>query len=253
MKENNSLVSIVTPAYNSSKYILETIKSVQKQTYSNFELLIIDDCSTDDTFEKSQGISNDDKRIKVFKTKKNEGTASARNLGIEKANGRYLVFLDSDDLLDPSFLEKQIRFLRNKQCSIATAGYRRLAPNSCTEFIPPLSTTYKTILNGNPVSCLTTIIDLKKVGKHYFDVELLKCEDFYFWIKLLKIGHSPIYGNPEVLATYRILQTSKSRNKFKLIKWMLRVYKKAGINFFSRYFHLIKWMFYGLKKYKNVR
>ena len=79
MKENNSLVSIVTPAYNSSKYILETIKSVQKQTYSNFELLIIDDCSTDDTYEKSQGISNDDKRIKVFKTKK---TRAQRLLGI---------------------------------------------------------------------------------------------------------------------------------------------------------------------------
>ena len=97
------------------------------------------------------------------------------------------------------------------------------------------------------------MIDLEKVGKHYFDPELIKVEDFFYWITLLKLGYGSIYGNSDVLATYRILDSSKSRNKFKLIKWMLKVYKKSGLNIFSRYYHLVRWAFYGLNKYKNVR
>ena len=239
--------------HNDAEYVRQCIDSVLAQTYTNWEMIIVDDCSTDDSYEIVAEQSKLDNRIKLFKLPRNGGTAAARNEGIRQANGRFVVFLDSDDLLDASFLEEQTAFICNKKCAIATSGYRRKARETTTPFFPPDTTTFDSILNGNPVSCLTTIQDIKITGKHFFDETLLKCEDFYYWIVLLKEGFGPIVGNPKALATYRILEQSKSRKKAALIKWMLIVYKKAGVTFFARFYHLFRWMVYGLKKYRDVK
>ena len=250
---NKPLISIVMPLYNSSIYVAEAIKSVLEQSFVDWELIVVDDCSTDNSFELVAELAKNDKRIHLFSLEKNGGTAVARNAGISNANGRYLVFLDSDDLLDKAFLEEQLHFIETNNCSVVTCGYRRAAKKSLTTFQPPQTITLKKILNGNPISCLTTMVDLQKTGKRFFDIELRKCEDFYYWISLLKDGYGPVLSNNKVLATYRILDGSKSRKKATLIKWMLRVYKKAGICFIARYYHLFRWMIYGYIKYRNVR
>ena len=246
-----NLISIITPIYNSEAVIGDTISSLLKQTFSNWELLVVDDCSTDNSFAIVESLAKSDKRIRLYKTIKNSGTAVARNLGISNAIGDFLVFLDSDDLLDPLFLEEQLKYIKETGAPVVTSGYRRLASNSCTDFLPPRNITWKSLLNGNPISCLSTMINLNITGKCYFDESLIKCEDLLYWINMLR-EFGPAKGNQKILATYRILATSKSRKKVSLIKWNFRVYRKAGCNFFSCLWHVFRWALYGTKKYRNV-
>lgn len=248
----NELVSIITPSYNSKRFIKETYESVMKQSYTNWEWLIIDDCSTDDSFEFVKELVKDNSNIHVFKTEVNGGTAVARNIGLKNAKGRYITFLDSDDLLDPDYLLKQVAFIKDNG-PIISAGYRRMAANSTTNFVVPNEISYKKLLNGNPLSCLTTMYDREVVGEHYFPENIRKPEDYVFWLDMLKEGYTA-KGNPEILATYRIVPGSKSSNKFKLIKCMYVVYHKTQkLNWFVSWYHVIRWAFYGLRKYKNVK
>ena len=249
--DTSPLISIVTPAYKCKNTIKETFDSVISQTYKNWEWIIVDDCSPDDTFDflKANII---DSRITITQTDKNGGTAYARNAGLTHVKGSFLVFLDSDDMIDSNFLEEQLNFINESGSAVVTSGYRRLAENSNTDFIPPKIITYKSILNGNPVSCLSTMINLSITGVKYFDVSLIKNEDYLYWINLIK-EFGDIKGNQKTLATYRILPSSKSRNKKALVKWQLAVYKKIGLNFLSRWFHLFRWAIYGIKKYRKVK
>lgn len=253
MTYDENLISIVMPCYNSQDYIGEAIDSVQKQTYPNWELVICDDCSKDNSVEVVKKIAETDPRIILVVSEANGGTAAARNKALDKAKGRYVVFLDSDDTWDPTFLEKQLNFLRSNNYAIVTASYNRIAPNSNTVFIVPEINTYKSILKGNPISCLTTMYDRSITGDRRFDESLRKCEDYVFWLNIMKEDINA-YGNQEVLANYRILANSKSRNKLKLIKHMWTVYHRTQkLNVFKSFYYLCCWALYGRKKYKNVR
>ena len=248
---NKPLVSIITAAYNCDKYIEETINSVISQTFKDWEMIIVDDFSSDKTAEKVEAIAKKEPRITLLKQEQNLGCARARNRGLKEAKGKYITFLDGDDLLDPNYLESQLSFIRDNG-PIITASYRRLAPNSTTNFIVPKSSSYKQTLKGCALSCLTTMYDREVIGDRYFNEEMRKNEDFAFWLNILKDGYEA-KGNQEVLASYRILKTSKSHNKIKFIKHMWYVYRKVEkLNFFYSLYCLICWAFYGLKKYKNV-
>lgn len=246
------IVTIITPAYNCRNTIKDTYNSILSQTFFDWEWIVVDDCSTDGSFSFIKELTKNDSKVTVLQTLKNSGTAVARNIGLKNASGRYITFLDSDDLLDSNYLECQLEFIR-EHGPLISAGYRRKAKHTCTDFFVPDEIDYKLALKGNPLSCLTTMYDKEVIGEVYFPENLMKCEDYFFWLSILKKG-AVAKGNPRVLATYNILEGSKSSNKFKLIKYMFIVYHKTqNINWFRSWYYVIRWAFYGKKKYKNVK
>ena len=246
------LVSIITSAYNSKGTIEQTYFSVLAQTFLDWEWIVVDDCSTDGSFEYIKELTKGDDRITVLRTEKNSGTAVARNIGLRHAKGKYITFLDSDDELDPNYLECQLEFIK-KRGPLISAGYRRKAKHTCTDFFVPDEVDYKKALKGNPLSCLTTMYDREAIGEVFFPEDIDRPEDYVFWLNILKKGFIA-RGNPVVLATYNIVKGSKSSNKFKLIRRMHKVYHKTqGINWFKSWLYVTRWAFYGKKKYKNVR
>lgn len=246
------LVSIITPSYKSKDTIEQTYNSILSQTFSDWEWIVVDDCSDDGSFEYVQEITKNENRVKLLKADKNGGTAIARNIGLKNALGKYITFLDSDDLLDSNYLEEQLKFIKDNG-PIVSSGYRRKAKKTCTDFFVPDVVDYKKILKGNPLSCLSTMYDREVVGERYFPDDLKKCEDYVFWLNILKDGFVA-KGNKQSLATYNIRQGSKSSNKVKLIKYMYRIYHDTQkINWFLSWMYVIRWAFYGLKKYRGVK
>ena len=174
-----SLVSIITPAYNCIKTIKLTYESILSQTFTDWEWIVVDDCSKDSSFSYITEMVKMEKRVKVLQTKSNGGTAVARNIGLKNANGRYITFLDSDDLLDPNYLECQLEFIKERG-PLISAGYRRKAKHTCTDFFVPDEVDYKKALKGNPLSCLTTMYDRNVIGEVFFLKILIELEDYVF-------------------------------------------------------------------------
>ena len=249
--ENNK-VSIITPYFNSKSYFSDTFKSVLSQTYKDWEWIIVDDRSTDGSREFLRKLETKDKRIKVIFSDKNSGTAHSRNVGLKLATGKYITFLDSDDMIDEDYLESQVAFIQ-EHGPLITASYRRKTPNSCTNFIVPEKTDYKNALKGNPMSCLTTMFDRTVIKNIHFDETFDRHEDYIFWLEILKTG-IVAYGNKEVLATYVLHEGSKNSKKIKLLKSMFRVYHKTQhMNWFRSLYLVINYVFYSRKKYKSAK
>ena len=247
-----STVSIVTPAYKCKETIKATYESVVAQTFLDWEWIVVDDCSPDDSFSFIKELVKDNNKVIILQTPKNSGTAIARNIGLKHASGKYITFLDSDDLLDANYLECQLDFMK-EHGPLISAGYRRKAKHTCTDFVVPDEVDYKKALKGNPLSCLTTMYDKSIIGDVFFPEDIDRPEDYVFWLNILKTG-IVAKGNPQVLATYNIMNGSKSSNKIKLIGYMHKVYHRTqGINWFKSWFYVIRWAFYGKKKYKNVK
>lgn len=241
------------PCYNASDYISYSIDSVINQTNKNWELIIVDDKSTDNSLEVIKEYASKDSRIRVIESPENGGSSVARNLGLAEAKGRYIAFLDSDDLWNEDFLEKQIAFMNEKDAVMVTASYLRVAPKTTTPYMVPEEITHGMIMRGNPIAPVSTLIDVSKTGPIKFKTELLKAEDLECWADILR-GGAICYGNQEVLAKYTVRANSKSRSKLKLIKWQWIIYRKyEHFGFFKSLNCLIHWAFYGLKKYKNVK
>ena len=247
---NLPLVSIITPSYNSSKFIEETIASVQAQTYSHWEMLITDDGSTDNSFEIIKEICKKDSRIKLFSIK-NAGPAVARNNSIKHAKGKYLAFLDSDDLWMPEFLSTSIKFITKSEGFIFSS-YKRCNEITLKEqykdFIVPENVTYMDILKTNSISCLTAFIDIEKLGKEFMP-EVLYRQDMGLWLKYLKkINYAK--GIKETLAIYRIRDNSHSRNKKKLLKPQWYFYRHVeNLSLVRSVYLMIVWGYRGFKKY----
>ena len=212
MKEG--LVSIVTPLYNSEKYIEETILSVLDQTYNNWEMLIIDDCSTDNGPNIVKKYTEQDERIKYLKLEENSGAAVSRNKAIELAEGEYVAFLDSDDLWKKEKLEKQIKFMKENNYAISFTEYEEINENGKKLNIliksPKKPVTYRSYLLTNPIGCLTGMYSVKKLGKIYMP-NLRKRQDTGFWLNILKKDNA--YPLSETLALYRINSSSLSFKK----------------------------------------
>ena len=223
----NSFISIITPSYKSKKFISQTIESVLAQTYQDWEMIIVDDVSPDNSNEIIEEYCKKDSRIKLIKLEQNSGPAIARNRAIEEAKGRYIAFLDADDLWKPEKLEKQIMFMEEKNCALSYSAYETMSEEGVlqNEYInPPLKISYKDLLKSNYIGCLTAIYDTQKIGKVYMP-NISKRQDYGLWLKILrKIDFA--YCMDEPLAVYRIMSNSVSSNKFKLLKFNYLLFKE---------------------------
>lgn len=233
------LVSIITPSYNSSQFISETIDSIVNQVYTNWELLITDDCSSDNSCDIIRQYSNNDHRIKLFCLTENAGAAVARNNSIKEAKGRYIAFCDSDDLWKPEKLEKQLDFMKKKNVEICYSSYL-----TCDEYnnitgivVSYRSISYKQMLKDDSIGFLTFIYDTQTIGKIFMPL-LRRRQDWAMKINLMQ--KCPMaYGMLDVLAYYRVHKNSLSNNKIKLIKYNVQVYKKV-----LRYNWLLSWVMF---------
>ncbi|SNR75688.1 Glycosyltransferase involved in cell wall bisynthesis [Lutibacter agarilyticus] len=246
------LVSIVTPNYNCEKYISETIESVLNQTYVHWELLIVDDCSKDRSIQIIEKYCKSDVRINLIKANINQGPAKCRNLGIHKAKGAFLTFIDSDDLWLPEFLEISLNFVKKSE-GFVFASYHRydesLKPKF-KDFIVPTRVTYSDILKTNSISCLTAFINIEKLGKLYMPNVLYR-QDMGLWLNYLKNIDYAI-GYPKPLAIYRIRENSHSRNKMNLLKHQWAFYRNVEhLSVVKSAYYFILWMKNGLLKYAN--
>ena len=249
----NHLVSIITPSFNSEKFIAETIASVQNQTYKNWEMIIVDDCSKDKTVEIVQEIIRSDNRIKLIKLEKNSGPAIARNSGIQAVSGKFMTFLDADDIWFPDFIENSIKTIQQQGIHFVFSSYRRSdeALNFIySDFIVPEKATYYDILKTNSISCLTAFIDIEILGKKFMP-EVFKRQDMGLWLKYLK--EIPFaYGIKEPKAIYRIRKNSLSRKKSDLLKYQWQFYRNVeALNVFQSCYYMAHWMYRGFLKYRN--
>jgi glycosyltransferase involved in cell wall biosynthesis len=223
----SELVSIITPTYNVEKYIRETLQSVLNQSYQNWEMILADDASNDHTISIIEEFAAKDSRIKVFKLPENRGNGFARNAALEKASGKYIAYLDADDLWFPEKLEKQIQFLKANNLYFTFSFYDSIDEegndlNRRVESPNPL--TYKQLFFCNYVGNLTAIYDADYFGKIIMETSQ-KRQDWRIWLTILKQIKTakPV---SESLAFYRIRKDSVSSSKFKLIKHNFGVYRE---------------------------
>lgn len=223
------LVSVIMPTYNCSAYISAAIESVLAQTVTDWELQIVDDCSTDDTAAVVRPYLEKYPNIHYYCLAQNSGPAAARTEAMNRATGKYLAFLDSDDLWDPKKLEKQIAFMRETGAAFSCTAYAMMdtAGNLLdTIHIPPERTDYqKCILLSNPFGNLTVMYDQEILGQYQVP-PIMKRNDFALWLQILH-NTQYCYGMPEVLACYRVGRpNSVSGNKLKLAKYHWQLYRR---------------------------
>lgn len=221
------LVSIITPLYNSADYIASTIESVLAQTYTNWEMLVTDDCSTDDGSEIVERYAANDSRIRLLKLDRNGGPGVARNNSLKAAEGRYIAMLDSDDRWAPDKLEKQLAFMKQGRYGIVYSSYYTCAEdgNIGGIVISPKHIGYNRILIDDSIGFLTMLYDRTKTGDKLIP-ELRKRQDW--GLKILLMQDCPdAYGMREPLAIYRKRKGSVSRNKASLIKYNRAIYMEV--------------------------
>lgn len=221
-KEN--LVSIITPNYNCGRFIAQTIESVLAQTYSHWEMLIIDDCSTDKSYEIALKYAVKDNRIKVMRNEKNSGAAISRNKAIEQAQGEFIAFLDSDDLWGPEKLERQIAFMRNNTCDFSFCEYEHIDEenNSLHKIANVIKhLTYRMMMLHCWPGCLTVMYNQSVTGKVYAE-DIKKNNDHALFLRALKKCHNAM-GIKEIMAQYRIRKGSISSKKSAIIKYYIQV------------------------------
>lgn len=244
------LVSIIMPNYNGAKYLPETINSVLAQTYQNWELLFVDDCSTDNSLEIIR--SYNDSRIKILQNDKNSGAAISRNYALREAKGKWIAFLDSDDLWMPEKLSKQIAFMQENDYSFSfTHYYFDKSGYELKAFAPQKDVyTYNTILKHCYIACPTVIYNSIKVGKVYMPIEAIKREDFACWLEILK-NNIKAYCLHECLTTVKIHSDSVSYKKTKMIKYQWNVYRKVEkLSIIKSCYYMLHWAIRGVLKYK---
>ncbi|WP_084780612.1 glycosyltransferase family 2 protein [Bacillus massilinigeriensis] len=254
MTNQKNLVSVIMPAYNSERYIEDSINSVLSQTYENLELIIIDDGSKDNTLKIIERLSTQDKRINFVKNEMNIGVSETRNKGISLASGDWIAFLDSDDIWEKTKIEKQLKYANEFSAEFLFTGSSYINENSVPYsgvFEIPSLVSYKKLLRQNVITCSSVLLK-----KHFFkDIKMEKDEmheDYAVWLRVLKTG-AVAHGINEPLLIYRISKTSKSGNKLKTIKMTYKVFRFIGLNqVVSSYFtfsHIIG----SVKKYRKVK
>lgn len=221
-------VSIITPTYNCARFISETIECVQAQTYKNWEMIIVDDCSTDDTKEIIGQYQKDDPRIQYYCLPKNSGAAEARNEALRRANGKWIAFLDSDDLWIPDKLEKQIKFMVNNDCHFSYTKYEEIDENGISlgvEVSGPRRVNKIGMFSYCWLGCLTVMYDRERVGLIQIP-NIKKNNDYAIWLKAIKKANC--YLLKENLAKYRKRSGSISGGSYtSLIKWHYRLFREV--------------------------
>lgn len=246
----NKLVSIITPSYNSSKFIEECIESVLSQSYSEWEMIIVDDYSNDKSKDIISEFSAKDGRIKPIFLEKNVGAAEARNVAIRQAKGKYIAFLDSDDLWKNNKLEKQLSFMNDKNIAFSFTSYQPISENGIDKYSVikvPNQIDYHSYLKNTIIGCLTVIIDKEKTGEFQMP-NIRSSHDMALWLLIMKRGFTA-YGLKENLAYYRIVSTSNTSKKWKAAKEVWDVYRKVErLNIVYSAICFVGYVFNALKK-----
>lgn len=220
------LVSVIMPTFNASRFLADSIDSILSQTYTNLELLITDDCSSDNTVSILKEFAQRDKRVKVKYLRSNVGPAIARNRSIERAKGRYIAFCDCDDRWMPNKLELQIAHMRKHDCALCSSSYLICDDdNEVTGiFISPSHITLGMLKRDNKIGCLTAIYDIKRLGHKFYMPAIRKRQDWALFLNILKECQI-CFCVREPLAYYRNRQNSVSSNKLSLVKYNVNVYE----------------------------
>jgi glycosyltransferase involved in cell wall biosynthesis len=236
------LVSIITPLYNAEAFIEETAQSIFNQTYANWEWIIINDCSKDSSLEIAQKLASKDARIKVLSNEQNLKTAQTRNNGIRESRGKYIAFIDSDDIWHPKKLETQVKFMKETGAKLSYHAYRKFRANISNQgdlITVPDKLNYVDLLKSNFIACLSAMYDAEALGRVEMPDGYKAREDYLTWLKILRTTNEYAYGTNECLGYYRILNNSYSANKLEVAKLQWKLYReveklniiKAALNF----------------------
>ena len=254
MDSSADLVSIIMPAYNAEKTLSQAVSSVLEQTYRNYELIIIDDCSTDGTLALAQNFCDRDPRIRLLQNESNCGTSQTRHHGIGQARGRWLAFLDSDDAWAAEKLEKQIALQKQSGADLVFTGSAFMdsesAPKDWTLHVPE-TIGYRKLLKQNLISNSSVLVRKDR----YLECECM-CdglhEDFVCWLRLLRSG-AQARGIDEPLLIYRLSPSSKSGNKLKAAKMNWRAYRAAGLCIPTAAYYMGFYAVNSLLKYRHLK
>lgn len=245
MERPDGLVSIIVPVYNAGIYIEETIAMVMAQTYKNWELLLVDDCSKDDSRKKIERfITGSSGKIRLIAKNVNEGAARARNTGIEASKGRYIAFLDADDVWMPDKLERSLSFMKDRQAAFVFTAYEfgdeDAKGTGKIVHVPPVLA-YREALSRTVIFTSTVLLDTARTGREMIRMPEVKSEDTATWWKLLRSGFMA-YGLDEVLTIYRRPAKSLSSNKLEAIKRIWNLYRKQeGLSLAYSCYNLFFW------------
>ena len=248
------LISIIMPAYNSERYIRESLGSVMHQTYKNWELIVVDDGSKDKTSEIVEEAQKNDSRIKLYKNERNLGVSMTRNRAISLASGKWIAFLDSDDCWKNNKLEKQMFCVEKNNAEFVYTGTSFIDEKSgryrWKMKVPP-SISYRKLLRQNIISCSSVLIKKNILIKHKMTRDDIH-EDFALWLNILKYDLACAYGVQEPLLIYRISGKSKSGNKLKSIIMTYKTYLEAGLNNIQAAYYICFNIVNNLKKYSHL-
>lgn len=243
-------VSIIMPSYNSAATIISSIQSVLRQDYIFWELLITDDCSTDNTVELVRSLASEDPRINIEINSINSGAAFSRNNSIARSTGKYIAFLDADDLWLPNKLSTQVAYMEQTGAVFTYTGYQKFSATGIGgKIIPPARVTYDQLLYGCVIGCLTVMFNAEKLGRQTMPL-IRKRQDMGLWLSLLKLCDAA-YGLPEVLAHYRT-DSGMSQNKFNAACYQWRLYRDVvGLNIFKSAWYFSWYAVNGFIKYRK--
>ena len=222
-----NLVSVITPAFRAGNYISETILSTIKQTYSQWEMWIVDDFAPDDTCQKVEAFTIRDKRVRLIRQPHNEGPASARNAGLAAAQGQFIAFLDADDLWLPQKLERQLGFMRQTKAMLSFTEYRRIDAHGQRygrQIQVPDRLNYRQLLRNTAIATSTVVVDRNLVGD--FRMKPVYYDDYSCWLAIVR-GGGYAHGLHEDLMRYRVRQQSMSRRKLRSALEVWRVYRQV--------------------------
>ncbi len=250
---NNDLVSIITPAYKAARFIRETVASVQAQSYQDWEMLITEDCGPDDTRDIVRTLAAGDPRVRLIQPNANGGPAAARNHSLDAASGRWIAFLDSDDLWLPRKLEHQLAFHRkNPGAMISFTGFRRITADGARTghyIAVPRRLAYRDLLGRTVIATSTVIVD--KAASGTFAMKSTYYDDFACWLELLRGGGHAI-GLNEDLMRYRVLDASVSRNKTNSAKQVWNTLRRVeNLSPVSSLWHFGRYAAYAALKYRK--
>lgn len=225
------LISIVVPVYNVESYIRETIASVEAQSCGNWELLLVEDCGTDGTLDiiKHYLDEKKDPRIRLLRQPCNMGAAKARNRGLQEARGRYLAYLDADDLWMPRKLERELAFLREREAAFVFTGYEfadERGRGTGKVVHVPETLRYRQALGNTTIFTTTVMFDMAKIGKERLEMPVIRSEDTALWFRVLR-GGEIAHGLDENLALYRRAGKSLSSNKLEAVRRIWNLYRRA--------------------------
>ena len=250
------MVTIIMPAYNCEKYLEDAVESVKAQTYKDWKLFIIDDCSTDGTLELAQRLAATDERITALHNEANSGVSKTRNRGIQEADTEWIAFLDSDDMWEPEKLEKQFEVIKTTpeaKLLFTGSGFMKESGGRLKYVLHvPERINRKELLKQNLVSCSSVLVKWELLLKYPMPEKAMMHEDFTVWLRILQ-DEKYAYGVDEPLLIYRRSDNSKSGNKVKAAKMNWNAYKEVGLGLLPRIYYMFWYIERGLKKYSNLK